>query len=50
MITNEIQNSNQSQASRNTADVIENQKFSSPNTVTVVIPLVSGLTDDGQKE
>ena len=51
MGTNEVQNLNQSQTGRNTADVIENQNFSSPKrTVTVIIPSVSRLTDDGQKE
>ena len=51
MSTSEIQNLNQSQTSRKTADVIENQNFSRPKrTVTLIIPSVSRLTDDGQKE
>ena len=51
MSTNEIQSLSQSQASRKTADVIENQNFSSPKrTVTVIIPSVSRLTDHGQKK
>ena len=51
MSTNERQNLNQSQTSRNIADVIENHSFSSPKrTVTVIILSVSRLTDDGLKE
>ena len=51
MSTNKIQNLNQSQPSRNTADVKKkNKKISSPKrTVTVLIPSVSRLTDDGQR-
>ena len=51
MGTNGIQNLIQSQTSRKTADVIENQSFSSPiRSLTVIIPSVSRLTADGQKE
>ena len=51
MSTNEVQNLKQSKPSRKTADVIENQNFSSPKrTVTVIIPSLSRLTDDGKNE